>query len=159
MADEPRDYRSAVGTLLERHRRDSERLTGGPILGAALFRMNVGGRIACCGVVSQYDTDTPEPGPRGVPGLLVNKGLTMRGFLVFEFGKRFAQEGIDVALDPLGAHPGIGHEGVAGAAGIAFGFRVEHLVGQITDLFAQALKAVTEPAPELASFFGGQQQS
>ena len=25
--------------------------TGGAILGAALFRMNVGGRIACCGVV------------------------------------------------------------------------------------------------------------
>jgi NADPH-dependent curcumin reductase CurA len=47
--------------------------TGGMILGAALFRMNVGGRIACCGVVSQYDTDRPEPGPKGIPGLLVNK--------------------------------------------------------------------------------------
>ena len=59
--------------------------TGGAILGAALFRLNVGGRIACCGVVSQYDTDRPEPGPKGVPGLLVNKRLTMRGFLVFDF--------------------------------------------------------------------------
>ena len=36
--------------------------TGGMILGSALFRMNVAGRIACCGVVSQYDTDSPEPG-------------------------------------------------------------------------------------------------
>lgn len=71
----------------------------------------------------------------------------------------FAQEGIDVTLDTLGAHPGIGYEGITGAAGLAFGFRVEHLVGQITDLFAQALKTVTEPASEPASFFGGQQQS
>jgi NADPH-dependent curcumin reductase CurA len=65
--------------------------TGGMILGAALFRMNVGGRIACCGVVSQYDTDRPEPGPKGVPGLLVNKRITMRGFLVFDFLDKYAQ--------------------------------------------------------------------
>lgn len=63
--------------------------TGGHILGAALFRANVGGRIACCGVVSQYDTDSPEPGPKGVPGLLVNKRLTMRGFLVFDFADQY----------------------------------------------------------------------
>ena len=65
--------------------------TGGMILGAALFRMNVGGRISCCGVVSQYDTDRPEPGPKGVPGLLVNKRLTMRGFLLFDFVDRYAE--------------------------------------------------------------------
>jgi NADPH-dependent curcumin reductase CurA len=63
--------------------------TGGHILGSALFRMNIGGRIACCGVVSQYDTDSPEPGPRGIPGLLVNKRLTMRGFLVFDFAAEY----------------------------------------------------------------------
>ncbi len=63
--------------------------TGGHILGSALFRMNVGGRIACCGVVSQYDTDSPEPGPRGIPGLLVNKRITMRGFLVFDFASEY----------------------------------------------------------------------
>jgi len=63
--------------------------TGGHILGSALFRMNVGGRIACCGVVSQYDTDSPEPGPKGVPGLLVNKRITMRGFLVFDFASEY----------------------------------------------------------------------
>ena len=65
--------------------------TGGPILGSALFRMNVGGRIACCGVVSQYDTDTPEPGPRGIPGLLINKRINMRGFLVFDFSSRYEE--------------------------------------------------------------------
>jgi NADPH-dependent curcumin reductase CurA len=63
--------------------------TGGDILGAALRRMNVAGRIACCGVVSQYDTDNPEPGPRGIPGLLINKRLDMRGFLVFDFADRY----------------------------------------------------------------------
>ena len=65
--------------------------TGGMILGSALFRMNVGGRIACCGVVSQYDTSRPEPGPKGIPGLLVNKRLNMRGFLVFDYVDRYSQ--------------------------------------------------------------------
>jgi NADPH-dependent curcumin reductase CurA len=55
---------------------------GGTTLEAALFRMNLDGRIVCCGVVSQYDTGTPAPGPRGVPGLLVTKRLTMTGFIL-----------------------------------------------------------------------------
>ena len=63
--------------------------TGGSILGSALFRLNEGGRVACCGVVSQYDTSSPEPGPRGIPGLLVNKRLTMQGFLVFDYAKEY----------------------------------------------------------------------
>jgi NADPH-dependent curcumin reductase CurA len=65
--------------------------TGGMVLGSALFRMNVGGRIACCGVVSQYDTDKPEPGPKGIPGLLINKRINMRGFLIFDFADRYSQ--------------------------------------------------------------------
>lgn len=71
--------------------------TGGPILGSALFRMNVNGRIACCGVVSQYDTDSPQPGPKGVPGLLVNKRLTMRGFLVFDFASGYGAARAEIA--------------------------------------------------------------
>lgn len=63
--------------------------TGGEILGAALRRMRPHGRIVCCGVVSQYDTATPEPGPRGVPGLLVNNRVRMEGFLVFDYADRF----------------------------------------------------------------------
>lgn len=70
--------------------------TGGAVLGAALFRMNTNGRIVCCGVVSQYDTANPEPGPRGVPGLLVNKRLTMRGFLLFDFIKGYAEARADL---------------------------------------------------------------
>jgi NADPH-dependent curcumin reductase CurA len=71
--------------------------TGGAILGSALFRMNVGGRVACCGVVSQYDTSSPEPGPKGVPGLLVNKRITMRGFLVFDFQDEYADARAEIA--------------------------------------------------------------
>ncbi|HIE49460.1 MAG TPA: NADP-dependent oxidoreductase [Gammaproteobacteria bacterium] len=63
--------------------------TGGMILGSALFRMNTGGRIACCGVVSQYDTSSPEPGPRGIPGLLINNRIKMEGFLVFDFAEKY----------------------------------------------------------------------
>src|SRR3954466_10272948 len=65
--------------------------TGGPVLESALFRMKAHGRIACCGVVSQYDTATPGPGPRGVPGLLVNNRVRMEGFLVFDYRDRFAE--------------------------------------------------------------------
>ena len=65
--------------------------TGGEILGGALRRMNQGGRIVCCGVVSQYDTGNPAPGPRGVPGLLINKRVRMEGFLVFDFAKRYGE--------------------------------------------------------------------
>lgn len=63
--------------------------TGGPILESALFRMNTGGRIVCCGVVSQYDTASPGPGPRGIPGLLVNNRVRMQGFLVFDYADRY----------------------------------------------------------------------
>jgi NADPH-dependent curcumin reductase CurA len=65
--------------------------TGGDILGSALFRMNTHGRIVCCGVVSQYDTANPAPGPRGVPGLLVNNRVRMQGFLVFDYADRFGE--------------------------------------------------------------------
>jgi NADPH-dependent curcumin reductase CurA len=35
--------------------------------------------------VSSYDGAPPKGGPRGVPGLLVVKRLTMRGFIVSDF--------------------------------------------------------------------------
>ena len=63
--------------------------TGGDVLGAALRRMRAHGRIVCCGVVSQYDTSDPAPGPRGIPGLLVNNRVRMEGFLVFDYADRY----------------------------------------------------------------------
>jgi hypothetical protein len=61
---------------------------GGDILEAALFNMNTHGRIACCGAVSQYDGEAPAHGPRGVPGLIVTKRLTLTGFVVMDFYDR-----------------------------------------------------------------------
>jgi NADPH-dependent curcumin reductase CurA len=57
---------------------------GGNILEACLFNMNNLGRISCCGAVSQYDAPQAH-GPRGVPGLIVTKRLTMRGFIVMDY--------------------------------------------------------------------------
>ncbi|MBW8814562.1 MAG: NADP-dependent oxidoreductase [Caulobacterales bacterium] len=59
--------------------------TGGDIFEACLFAMKTHGRIACCGAVSQYDGAPPPHGPRGVPGLIVTKRLTLRGFVVMDF--------------------------------------------------------------------------
>jgi len=55
------------------------------VLEACLFNMATHGRIACCGAVSQYDGAAPPHGPRGVPGLIVTKRLTLRGFVVMDF--------------------------------------------------------------------------
>ncbi|MFT3804416.1 MAG: NADP-dependent oxidoreductase [Burkholderiaceae bacterium] len=62
---------------------------GGPVFEACLFGMNLRGRIACCGAVSAYDGAPPTAGPRGVPGLIVTKRLTIRGFIVMDhYGER-----------------------------------------------------------------------
>jgi hypothetical protein len=62
--------------------------TGGEVLSAALSRMNLYGRVACCGAISNYDTATPSPGPAGVPGFLVTKRIRMEGFVLFDFNSR-----------------------------------------------------------------------
>ena len=61
---------------------------GGDILEACLAQMNNRGPIACCGAVSQYDGVPSATGPRGVPGLIVVKRLTMQGFIVMDYMDR-----------------------------------------------------------------------
>jgi len=61
---------------------------GGDILEACLAQMNNHGRIACCGAISQYDGVPSAAGPRGVPGLIVVKRLTMQGFIVMDYMER-----------------------------------------------------------------------
>jgi NADPH-dependent curcumin reductase CurA len=61
---------------------------GGEVLEACLFNMALHGRIACCGAVSQYDGAAPPHGPRGVPGLIVTRRLTLRGFVVMDFAQQ-----------------------------------------------------------------------
>jgi NADPH-dependent curcumin reductase CurA len=64
---------------------------GGDVFEACLFAMKTHGRIACCGAVSQYDGAAPPHGPRGVPGLIVTKRLTLRGFVVMDFADQNAK--------------------------------------------------------------------
>jgi NADPH-dependent curcumin reductase CurA len=64
---------------------------GGAVLDAVLPRMNVHGRIVCCGVLSAYDTDGPAPGPRAVPALLISKRLRMEGFVVLDHVERWGE--------------------------------------------------------------------
>lgn len=59
--------------------------TGGEILDTAMSLMNLRGRIACCGSVSQYDQAGWAGGARGVPGLVIAKRLRMEGFIVMDF--------------------------------------------------------------------------
>lgn len=61
----------------------------GEILDRCIFAMNRRGRIVCCGAVAGYDGPKPPHGPRGVPGLLITKQLTMQGFVVNDFEVAF----------------------------------------------------------------------
>lgn len=63
----------------------------GTILEAALKRMNLGGRVVCCGAVSTYDSSERPSGTLGVPGLLALKRLRMEGFIVLDYADRFAE--------------------------------------------------------------------
>jgi len=54
---------------------------GGDHLQAALNHMNVNGRIAACGMISQYNNTEPVPGPNNLAAI-VRQRLTIRGFIV-----------------------------------------------------------------------------
>ncbi|GIG62064.1 NADP-dependent oxidoreductase [Longispora fulva] len=54
---------------------------GGDHLEAAIGAMNVHGRAALCGAISQYNATEPVPGPRNL-ALAIGKRLTLRGMLV-----------------------------------------------------------------------------
>ncbi len=58
---------------------------GGAVLETCLPLMNMHGRIACCGAISQYDGSPSATGPRGIPELIVVKRLRMEGFIVTDF--------------------------------------------------------------------------
>ena len=57
---------------------------GGDITDGVLANMNLWGRIAVCGQISQYNLKNPEMGPR-IMAQFIGKRLTMRGFLVGDF--------------------------------------------------------------------------
>lgn len=54
---------------------------GGEHLEAALEMLNVGGRVAMCGAIAQYNSTEPPAAPRNL-AVAIGKQLTLRGFLV-----------------------------------------------------------------------------
>lgn len=54
---------------------------GGEHLEAALSVLNVGGRVAMCGAISQYNSTEAPAAPRNL-AVAIGKQLTLRGFLV-----------------------------------------------------------------------------
>ncbi|HKS90305.1 MAG TPA: NADP-dependent oxidoreductase [Tepidiformaceae bacterium] len=60
---------------------------GGDHLQAALNHMNAFGRIAACGMISQYNNAKPQPGPNNLQAI-VRQRLTIRGFIVSDHADR-----------------------------------------------------------------------
>ena len=59
---------------------------GGQITEAVLNRMNVKSRIALCGLISGYNSETVVPGPAW--GHLLIKRIKLQGFIIFDYQKR-----------------------------------------------------------------------
>lgn len=55
---------------------------GGDVLQAAMERLAVGARVALCGLMEQYNTDNPPPGPN--PALTIKARATVRGLVVYD---------------------------------------------------------------------------
>ncbi|MEJ2258577.1 MAG: NADP-dependent oxidoreductase, partial [Woeseiaceae bacterium] len=52
--------------------------TGGPVQHIVFHRMNAHGRIIVCGMIADYNTDKPSPGPNWLN--IIRKRLTITGF-------------------------------------------------------------------------------
>jgi len=63
---------------------------GGATLESALALINNYARIPLCGMISQYNAEQPEPGPRNLAALVGHRGL-MQGFIVLDYAPRFAE--------------------------------------------------------------------
>ncbi len=61
---------------------------GGRLLEKILYKMKIGGRVICCGAISQYDNERVKP-PRNIPGIIVTKRLKLEGFIVMDFYKKW----------------------------------------------------------------------
>lgn len=52
--------------------------TGGPVQHAVFYQMNAHGRIIVCGMIADYNTAKPDPGPNWLN--VIRKRLTIQGF-------------------------------------------------------------------------------
>ena len=56
---------------------------GGDIMDAIFARLNLGARVALCGLISGYNSADPPPGPRAFANLLIQRA-TLQGFIVLD---------------------------------------------------------------------------
>ncbi|MGB7846488.1 MAG: NADP-dependent oxidoreductase [Candidatus Acidiferrum sp.] len=68
---------------------------GGDIMQAVLNRMNVGGRVALCGLISGYTREDPALASFGE---VLMKSLTVQGFIVLNYTSRFLEAGKQLGL-------------------------------------------------------------
>jgi NADPH-dependent curcumin reductase CurA len=60
---------------------------GGDLMDAIFARLNIGARVALCGLISGYNAEDPPPGPRAFGNLLIQRA-TVQGFIVLDhFGR------------------------------------------------------------------------
>ena len=62
---------------------------GGEVMEAVIDRLNIGARIALCGMISQYNSSRPS-GPSNFAAFIM-KRVTCTGFLVTDFAPRFPE--------------------------------------------------------------------
>ena len=67
---------------------------GGSITEAVLTRMNINGRISLCGLISGYNAESVVPGPAW--GNLLIKRIKLKGFIVFDYFKRYMEAYQDI---------------------------------------------------------------
>jgi NADPH-dependent curcumin reductase CurA len=63
--------------------------TGGPVQHAVYERMNAHGRIAVCGMIADYNTNDPAPGPNWMN--IIRKRLTIQGFTMPDHVEQFPE--------------------------------------------------------------------
>lgn len=55
---------------------------GGDILNAAMSQLAIGARVVLCGLMAQYNSDSPPPGPN--PATIIKARATVRGLVVYD---------------------------------------------------------------------------
>lgn len=66
---------------------------GGRTLEAVLNHIHLHARIVACGMISQYNTEHPEPGPSNL-GVIIGQRATLQGFIVLDFLSRAMEAGL-----------------------------------------------------------------